>query len=334
MIRDKKRLNQVFYVFLNICLAFALTMQFERPKYNLYSGDLAWLKDIVMNLRQSLKNTSFYSSVLLGLFLVVNTKINEKKKDRLVMMPYIAFLVAMVWLLGKSFAIDNTLYSIHSTAGQWIKSLIFVCGITYFINQFGYLVFWVFSGNSVWSKGFSKISEVWNNHTFLFSFFTLLICWLPHILINYPGSMCRDAWNQIAAFFGVINFTSHHPPAHTWLISSFVKLGQILGNSGGGGICNSTFTKYNICSHFSLCFYHYEEIEDTKMAYCHDLVDSSNFTNLYYIYRNHIERCNLFLYVFTIYDRASLYHFRWRKILEEHTPYRTVSNIYDFGNSF
>lgn len=108
MIRDKKRLNQVFYVFLNICLVFALTMQFERPKYNLYSGDLAWLRDIVMNLRQSLKNTSF---------------------------------------------------------------------------------------------------------------FTLFICWLPHILINYPGSMCRDAWNQISAFFGVINFTSHHPPAHTYMVN-------------------------------------------------------------------------------------------------------------------
>lgn len=234
MFRDKKRLNQIFYIFLNICLALALTIQFKRPKYNLYSGDLAWLRDIVMNLRQSLKNTSFYSSVLLGVFLIVNKKIDEKKKDRLVMMPYIAFLIAMVWLLGKSFSIDNTLYSIHSTAGQWLKSLIFVCGITYFFNQFGYLTFLFFSSNSAWLKGFSKISENWNNHTFLFSFFTLLLCWIPHILINYPGSMCWDAWNQIAAFFGVINFTSHHPPAHTWLIGSFVKLGLTLGNTEWG----------------------------------------------------------------------------------------------------
>ncbi len=234
MIRDKKRLSQIFYVLLNICLAFALTIQFKRPKYNLYSGDLAWLKDIVMNLRQSLKNTSFYSSVLLGLFLVVNKKIDEKKKDRLVMMPYIAFLIAMVWLLGKSFSIDNTLYSIHSTAGQWLKSLIFVCGITYFINQFGYLIFWFFRSNSVWPKGFSKISEVWNNHTFPFSFFTLLLCWMPKIVISYPAFMGHDSWNEISAFFGVIDFTAHHPPAHTWLVGSFVKLGLTLGNAEWG----------------------------------------------------------------------------------------------------
>ena len=66
------------------------------------------------------------------------------------------------------------------------------------------------------------------------SIFAILLLWLPHLIIAYPGYICYDAWNQITQFFGRTTFTSHHPPAHTIFIGVFTQLGLMLGNANMG----------------------------------------------------------------------------------------------------
>lgn len=79
------------------------------------------------------------------------------------------------------------------------------------------------------SKSFSTIGRYFSNHTFIFSFFTILLCWLPYLIIYYPARITYDAVNQIAQWFDVIPSTSHHPVLSTWIIGAIISLGRKIG---------------------------------------------------------------------------------------------------------
>lgn len=57
----------------------------------------------------------------------------------------------------------------------------------------------------------------------------LLCCWLPYVIIRFPGTLTHDARMQIAYYIGHFHFTSHHPPFHTYVLGGCYSLGKALG---------------------------------------------------------------------------------------------------------
>lgn len=62
----------------------------------------------------------------------------------------------------------------------------------------------------------------------------IFLCWLPWILMNYPGTPCYDSNYQLSQFFGEAQFTSHHPPLSTFIMGSLTVLGDLLWNNNFG----------------------------------------------------------------------------------------------------
>jgi hypothetical protein len=62
-----------------------------------------------------------------------------------------------------------------------------------------------------------------------FTFF-ILICWIPYIIIRFPGNYDPDTCQQILEGYGLSTKSDHHPWFDTLVFSSFWKIGDIFGS--------------------------------------------------------------------------------------------------------
>ncbi|MBR0398800.1 MAG: hypothetical protein IJI10_11100 [Eubacterium sp.] len=67
-------------------------------------------------------------------------------------------------------------------------------------------------------------------HSFRNSALFLLICWLPQILIRYPGVMCADSWKSIHHYWNPEIWSSQHPILFTLALGKFADLGISSGH--------------------------------------------------------------------------------------------------------
>lgn len=82
----------------------------------------------------------------------------------------------------------------------------------------------------------------------------LLLCWLPYIIIFYPGSANPDVGDQLGQFFhnstmcwtakyvNLVNperslWNNHHPVFHTLILGLFVEFGKNIGHKTIGLFC-------------------------------------------------------------------------------------------------
>ena len=89
----------------------------------------------------------------------------------------------------------------------------------------------------------ADVVKVWKSkYVFLFSWLTILLCWIHVFLAYYPAVMAYDFHRQsIEAVKGFIWFNSYQPLAHTWLIWLFLHIGQALDGYQTGMALYSIF---------------------------------------------------------------------------------------------
>lgn len=78
-----------------------------------------------------------------------------------------------------------------------------------------------------WSLGYRKYS-------FWMTWGILMLIWLVHLILRYPGAMSYDNWAQLRYYYGFERYTTAQPIFHTWLFGSFIRLGVKLGSPNVG----------------------------------------------------------------------------------------------------
>lgn len=92
--------------------------------------------------------------------------------------------------------------------------------------------------NKIWSP----IKEIQEAHPILFYMVCFIICWLPYIIIFYPGTLNRDSLLEIEQYLGEIEWTTHHPILPTIIFGTFMKIGVFcLTNDNLGIFFNNIF---------------------------------------------------------------------------------------------
>lgn len=79
-----------------------------------------------------------------------------------------------------------------------------------------------------------RIPGIFTAHPGISLFACILVFWLPHLILRYPGAMSYDNWNQLAYYYGDITYTTAQPIFHTWLFGSFIRLGKAIHSAGLG----------------------------------------------------------------------------------------------------
>lgn len=75
---------------------------------------------------------------------------------------------------------------------------------------------------------------LYGKYCFLKIAIIIILCWLPHLIIRYPGVIVVDGWDMLMQYFGDASFTTKHPIIYSLLLGKFTDFGISLGNSNYG----------------------------------------------------------------------------------------------------
>ncbi len=77
-------------------------------------------------------------------------------------------------------------------------------------------------------RGFAR------KHPALALWLLFCLCWLPYVLVFFPGTVCWDLGEAAQMFFGLRPMNAWHGVAATWLFGSCVWLGRLFGSDNLG----------------------------------------------------------------------------------------------------
>lgn len=225
-----------------LCLlgSMALCMSFPEPELSKAAGD-SQILNIMENLRLSLDGTSLLATIVAAALFFLY-RYNEQNRDRNhILLPACCLMIAVVWLMAQSFVIDDSLQAITAGSGQIIKSGIYLVGSAWLLTQLG-IALEILIQKGLDLKGREgRLTGVYRRHSFLCLFLLILLSCILPLALGYPGGMNADSWCQAGMYFkvvrpnwGLYEFTSHHPPAHTVYFSAIIALGKKLGSADLG----------------------------------------------------------------------------------------------------
>ncbi len=83
---------------------------------------------------------------------------------------------------------------------------------------------------------FPRLLSFYCRHTVLAVALFLGLCWLPYLVVFYPGTVSWDIAEMLAQFFGLREMDTWHPVFLTWLTGGFFWLGRQLGGDHIGAV--------------------------------------------------------------------------------------------------
>lgn len=225
----------------SLCTILAFGLSFQRP---VVENTYGLVYSILENLRLSIKFDFFTLTVLWAAFYYASMQIEKKASEKIIGVTIFNMVLAVLWLLAESLRIDNTFDYIAGDAGQTLKSVIYVIGMTNLLNLCVCLLRrYVFSNENTQPEvkvPLSRWSMFYEKHTYLSYFLLMLLIWLPNAIVALPARIECDVWDSIMMYFGQQEFNSHHPVVFTVLIGSLAQFFYEKGN------INIAFAVWNV----------------------------------------------------------------------------------------
>lgn len=172
---------------------------------------------------------SLINSILFIIFLIYIHEFLDKLSDK-VLEKAAALFFGICFLAGNSAAGGAFVETFYSKR-MIVIYLLYLSGI-YFTFRF-VLYHLKMLVTKVLNSGIEYRFS--NKRQFFITFFALMICWSPYVLLRYPAGFEMDAYFQTADFLeGTL--TAHWPPASSAFMGIFVLIGQRIFNSSDIGI--------------------------------------------------------------------------------------------------
>lgn len=77
--------------------------------------------------------------------------------------------------------------------------------------------------------------KIWTAYTAI-----IFLCMLPLFLLNFPGTLTVDSFDQLSQARGLAPYSDHHPWVHTLVIKAFYSIGYGISHNVYGGIAAYT----------------------------------------------------------------------------------------------
>ena len=181
------------------------------------------------------------SGILILLYMIYKKIIAISNQAHSILFVILAVIISGIFsyasVMGVFFSADSSLTTLSSmSAGTILKfALLLIGGFSFFYMMLLAVgsVFVLIQGISI--PGLQKVCTfLFEKGTFVKALLVMTICWLPQIIIRYPGAMPIDSEVCIFQYYGLRKYTTQHPIIYTQLLGHFSDLGNALGNVSVG----------------------------------------------------------------------------------------------------
>lgn len=211
-------------------ISFACTVKFSRP---LIKGDFPERVDYYTAQIYALLGEYHFLSIPIVimayvLLLYCDKLIATKTKKTDYALPiFFSFCLFM----GRSYQeIGNWQYCFGGVVNT-VRFLLAMVGMSVLLQRLLFLLVRAYEklSGSIWRCKFTE--WLFGRKTFVRTMSILFLCWLPIIILSYPGNLCYDVIGQLEQVIGEAEYSAHHPLLHTLLAGGLVKLGGSLFGS-------------------------------------------------------------------------------------------------------
>lgn len=138
-------------------------------------------------------------------------------------------LFALATVAGHAVFQDNTLHEMIASPKAVARTLAALFGMSVVTMQACALI-WGFleEGDDANKAGKRSLSS---RTVFFISWALLFVAWIPTLLAFWPGTFAYDMPRQ-ASYIFTGEYSSHHPPLHTWIIGLCLKAEGFMGLRG------------------------------------------------------------------------------------------------------
>lgn len=145
----------------------------------------------------------------------------------------LALCLALMYVVAQSFLNYDGTALLTLNPWQAMVSVLWVAGLGllfYFCLRWLEIFLEARGGGPVGTRAKGFLHE----HFLLCFSLAIFLCWLPWILMDYPGSYCYDSRSQLYQFLGLETFTAHHPPLSTYIMGLLAAAGRSVWNMNFG----------------------------------------------------------------------------------------------------
>ena len=218
--------KKVLWLLESSIIVFAL---FAKAEVIPYDGSESALVAFIARLRDSFEGSDITGLILFAVFYYLQREAALRKLKNDWRIILLSGLFAVMYIAARSMDDSGTLAFMNAGAYQCFFS--FLCILGYWL-MFDLVLRWVFCSFENAELGlYSGKPEV---RVWLCYSAVILICYLPYIFSNYPATFCPDSRWQLRQGLGYAEYTLHHPPLSTAIMTLCVNLGAAVKSRNFG----------------------------------------------------------------------------------------------------
>lgn len=190
------------------------------------------LLNLISHLRLMIRNAALVSALAFAVilcFLIFADRHCCQGKHRAESVCAVCFSVFLVF--GESYHLCQNAFLVFGNGYYILISLVMGCGYAVFFRSCLILLFQSLEKvqNNEHAVKNRRLDGLLQRGGRIFFSAALLCCWLPYLIVRFPGALSHDARMQIGYYIGYFPFTAHHPPFHTYVLGICYSFGRALG---------------------------------------------------------------------------------------------------------
>lgn len=164
---------------------------------------------------------------------------------------FLAILFALITIFGESYKKINSWNYVWQNI---TRSILLLC-IYFLLYLILVYVLRIIFKKLITHNNPKSIFKIFDKHPFIFPFFIILICWLPFIIIKYPGTPGWDFHHFMNNYYNFDKGLTHHfPLVYVYICVYFIKFGQFINHVNIGLFLLTIFHTLFMLVSFSLTF--------------------------------------------------------------------------------
>ena len=254
----------ILIILISIISSFGLCADMSFVKLKLSAEEMNYsLINRLLTIFSSLLSTNTYAfsiTFLLVFLVILIFNFFEKSKRQLVISSVIALLVAITEMIGYSFDKSDSFKFIFYSTFVLIRAVFYCFGVFVFVFCLTNLFYTFLDKAGIFDSAPSNVISDMSSKKLLKNAAIIFVCWLPYLILLYPGTASSDTSTQILMFLDYhnpfiddqlklsavtgpdIHITNHHPYFTSVIFGLFAKIGLgLFGNINVGIVLYSVF---------------------------------------------------------------------------------------------